>query len=126
MQGQFNIEDTADKYAHIVGNGTNDIKRSNAHTLDWSGNAWYAGTVEGAAMIVKSSTSGSAKRYKLSIGDDGKPVVTDLSDSSTAWSPDSIASLPTVTTSDSGKFLRVSASGAWAAEAISNAEEASF
>ena len=34
--------------------------------------------------------------------------------------------LPTVTTSDSGKFLRVSSTGAWAAEAISSAEEASF
>lgn len=34
--------------------------------------------------------------------------------------------LPTVTASDSGKFLRVSSTGAWTAEAISSAEEASF
>lgn len=33
------------KYAHIVGNGTSDDNRSNAHTLDWDGNAWYAGTL---------------------------------------------------------------------------------
>lgn len=31
------------KYAHIVGNGTADIARSNAHTLDWDGVPWYAG-----------------------------------------------------------------------------------
>jgi hypothetical protein len=31
-------------YAHIVGNGTNS-ERSNAHTLDWDGNAWFAGDV---------------------------------------------------------------------------------
>lgn len=43
VQGKYNIEDTANKYAHIVGNGTDDAKRSNAHTLDWKGNGWYAG-----------------------------------------------------------------------------------
>lgn len=49
VQGEYNVVDTASDegrgtYAHIVGNGTN-VKRSNAHTLDWSGNAWYAGNV---------------------------------------------------------------------------------
>lgn len=43
VQGKYNIEDTANKYAHIVGNGTSENNRSNAHTLDWEGNAWYAG-----------------------------------------------------------------------------------
>ena len=49
VQGKYNIEDTEGKYAHIVGNGdqsadTNwELKRSNAHTLDWEGNAWFAG-----------------------------------------------------------------------------------
>ena len=46
VQGQYNIEDTENKYAHIVGNGEDDSVRSNAHTLDWQGNAWYAGQVE--------------------------------------------------------------------------------
>jgi hypothetical protein len=32
-------------YAHIVGNGTKDSDRSNIHTLDWNGNAWYAGKI---------------------------------------------------------------------------------
>ena len=45
VQGKFNIEDTANKYAHIVGNGDSLITRSNAHTLDWEGNAWYQGEV---------------------------------------------------------------------------------
>ena len=44
-QGRYNIEDTANKYAHIVGNGRSDNARSNAHTLDWDGNAWFAGVV---------------------------------------------------------------------------------
>ena len=46
VQGRYNIEDAKDKYAHIVGNGTDDNKRSNAHTLDWKGNAWFAGEVQ--------------------------------------------------------------------------------
>lgn len=49
VQGTYNIEDTESKYAHIVGNGSKDehnrITCSNAHTLDWEGNAWFAGNV---------------------------------------------------------------------------------
>ena len=45
VHGKYNKEDTKDKYAHIVGNGTSDSKRSNAHTLDWDGNAWYQGDI---------------------------------------------------------------------------------
>lgn len=45
VQGKYNIEDSSNTYAHIVGNGTTPSQRSNAHTLDWSGNAWYAGKV---------------------------------------------------------------------------------
>lgn len=37
-----------------------------------------------------------------------------------------ITDLPAVTSEDSGKFLRVSSSGEWIAESISNAEGASF
>lgn len=44
-EGSYNIEDTEGKYLHIVGNGTSDTYRSNAHTLDGQGNAWYAGDI---------------------------------------------------------------------------------
>lgn len=44
-QGKFNIEDTENKYAHIVGNGSSKSSRSNAHTVDWNGNAWFKGDV---------------------------------------------------------------------------------
>lgn len=78
VQGQYNIEDTTGTYAHIVGNGTKEALRSNAHTLDWSGNAWYAGTVEGTAMIVKSSTEGSSKRFKITVDDSGVITATEI------------------------------------------------
>lgn len=45
VQGKFNIEDASNAYAHIVGNGSGTNSRSNAHTLDWDGNAWFAGDV---------------------------------------------------------------------------------
>lgn len=40
--GQCNIEDANDTYAVIVGNGTSDNARSNALTVDWTGNVQMA------------------------------------------------------------------------------------
>ncbi len=37
-----------------------------------------------------------------------------------------LSMLPTVTSTDSGKFLRVSSTGKWVVEAIASAEEANF
>ena len=45
VQGKYNEYDNAGKYLHIVGNGSSTANRSNAHTVDWEGNAWYAGDV---------------------------------------------------------------------------------
>jgi hypothetical protein len=54
VQGEYNIIDESyveddtnarSRYAHIVGNGLSHTERSNAHTLDWSGNAWFAGDI---------------------------------------------------------------------------------
>lgn len=38
VSGKYNVEDTNSTYAVIVGNGTADASRSNAFTVDWSGN----------------------------------------------------------------------------------------
>lgn len=78
VQGKYNIEDSSNTYAHIVGNGTKITARSNAHTLDWSGNAWYAGTVEGKALILPSSTEGSAKKFKITVDDSGTITATEV------------------------------------------------
>ena len=76
--GEYNSPDSSTAgaylrgmYVVIVGNGTSDSKRSNAHTLDWSGNAWFAGTVEGTGIILKSSTKGSNKRFLVTVDDAG-------------------------------------------------------
>lgn len=50
--GRANIEDKDRKYALIIGNGeinddytVDEEKRSNAHTVDWDGNAFYSGDI---------------------------------------------------------------------------------
>ncbi len=45
VQGKYNVEDTTNEYAHIVGGGESDTDRKNIHTLDWEGNAEFLGDV---------------------------------------------------------------------------------
>lgn len=68
VQGEYNIADDSTaaanargNYAHIVGNGTSDSARSNAHTLDWSGNAWFAGDVYVGSTSGTNKDAGSKK-----------------------------------------------------------------
>ncbi|MBP3479249.1 MAG: hypothetical protein J6K03_07185 [Oscillospiraceae bacterium] len=68
VQGKFNKVDSTDQYAHIVGGGSSDTDRKNIHTLDWSGNAMFAGTVEGTALILKSP---NGTRFQIAVDDDG-------------------------------------------------------
>ena len=51
VQGKYNVEDTEGTYAHIVGGGTDDTSRANIHTLDWNGNAAFAGDVTNGAGV---------------------------------------------------------------------------
>ena len=84
VQGKYNIEDKDRKYAHIVGNGAGDAKRSNAHTLDWQGNAWYSGKITTGAAPVEDMDL-TTKKYvddkvtslpQLSFNEAGELVVT--------------------------------------------------
>ena len=59
VQGIYNIEDTTS--AHIVGNGGDNYSRSNAHTLDWNGNAWFAGDVYTGSTSGTNKDDGSKK-----------------------------------------------------------------
>ena len=95
VQGKYNIEDKSGKYAHIVGNGTEDDKRSNAHTLDWHGVPWFQGRPQfgGTAQddgsqsvvangdkefILASSTEGSTKKFKVTVDDSGTLKATEI------------------------------------------------
>lgn len=37
VEGKYNVEDSNDKFAHIIGNGTANNARSNAFAIDWNG-----------------------------------------------------------------------------------------
>ena len=46
VQGKYNVKDSNGVYAHIVGGGTGSgMARKNIHTLDWHGNAMFAGGI---------------------------------------------------------------------------------
>ena len=46
-QGKFNIEDSSDKYAFIIGNGTDNNNRSNAFAVDWTGKIYVNNSENG-------------------------------------------------------------------------------
>lgn len=60
VQGRHNVEDASGVYADIIGNGSYS-KKSNAATVDWSGNAWYAGDVYVGSTSGINKDSGSKK-----------------------------------------------------------------
>ena len=60
VQGKFNIGG-GDTLAHIIGNGANIGSRSNAHTIDWDGNAWFAGDVYVGSTSGVNKDEGSRK-----------------------------------------------------------------
>lgn len=73
VQGKWNIIDSEKKYAHIVGNGEDSESLSNAHTLDWEGNAWYAKSVEAPTIYTNQVIllSSGNKKFALKVRDDG-------------------------------------------------------
>ena len=83
VQGKYNIEDKSNKYAHIVGNGKSGMERSNAHTLDWQGNAWFAGDVQAnnvpyviseKVVLTVPAASISAKKSEIDNANKNNPV----------------------------------------------------
>ena len=59
VEGKFNIEDTANKYAHIIGNGTSGFYLHNCFMVGWDG-----------AIYVQASDD-ATKMMKLTIKSDG-------------------------------------------------------
>ena len=83
VEGEYNIADPSTTavdsrgtYAHIVGNGTADDKRSNALTLTWSGDLWHSGklahgnkvTAEGSYSYAGGSETSAQGNYSHAEG----------------------------------------------------------
>ena len=92
VEGTGNVVDANSQYIHIAGNGDFGAL-SNAHTLDWAGNAWFSGNVYVGSTSGINRDEGSKK---LLVEDDMLITVEDI---------DSIcgANIQAVT-SDSGTF----------------------
>lgn len=78
VEGKCNIEDTEidmygmGKYLHIAGNGTDIDERSNAYTLDWDGNAWFAGGI----LL----TAPNGKKFKITVDNSGTLKTTEFTE----------------------------------------------
>ena len=86
---------TTGKYVFCIGNGADYIRRSNAHTLDWNGVAWFQGRPQfggnaqddgsqtvmangDTEIILKSSTTDSTKQFKITVDDSGTLTATEV------------------------------------------------
>lgn len=104
----YNKLNSVGKYAHIVGNGTSDTERSNAHTLDWNGVGWFQGglqvggeaqdngarnvLLEGDAVPIPTSATVGQTIAVKSVNENGKPVEWEATDFSTSGGSGCVAS----------------------------------
>ena len=86
VQGKYNIQDSNNTYAHIIGNGTSTT-RSNAYALTWTGDGKYAGHV-----YVGAGTDSTG----------GTRLIEDVQINSTSIASNGIANIPIATTSVAG------------------------
>ena len=81
VQGKYNVSDSTS--AFIIGNGTNENARSNAYTLDWSGNGVYAGKVTVGTAPTADMDVATKKYVDDTVsggGGGGSSTLSDLSD----------------------------------------------
>ena len=64
VQGRYNVLDTNKEFLHIVGNGSAEELRSNAHTIKENGEAWFQGEVYVGSTNGVNKDSGSVKLAK--------------------------------------------------------------
>ena len=121
VQGKYNVEDTANKYAHIVGNGEDANNRSNAHTIDWEGNAEYQGDVlanacngENPISLIDTANALNDKittPSKSAIGQILEVEEVDGEGKPTKWKCVEKPEVVTTTTDDKGKVVTVDSEG---------------
>ena len=56
VQGKYNKEDSASKYAFIIGNGTDENNRSNAFAIDWDGKIYIGNDTDGVDVSALATT----------------------------------------------------------------------
>lgn len=116
--GKYNVEDATS--IEIVGIGASSSDRSNARTLDGSGNEWLAGTINPVGGLIL--TSPNSTNYKFGVANDGKSI--SILDGSGTLVQTLCQELPSVSSTDDGKILKVS-NGTWAKSGLSASDFAS-
>lgn len=56
VEGKYNVKDTSDKFAFIIGNGTSDDARSNLFAIGWDGKLYINNATEGVDITVDKDT----------------------------------------------------------------------
>ena len=98
--GKYNIEDANDVYAVIVGNGT-AYTRSNAFTVDWSGNTEASGDITDGSGNVLSEKADASDYLPLTGGTlTGALNGTDINASENVVANDMLIDLPEYQTAD--------------------------
>ena len=98
VQGKYNVIDSNGEYVHIVGNGSSDSARSNAHTIKGNGETWFQGDVYVGSTSGTNKDAGSKKLATETYVDDavanaGGANIT----ASTTDLEDGVSALPTGT-----------------------------
>jgi hypothetical protein len=152
VSGRYNKKDEKNKFAVIVGNGEDeDVKdedgniitqnRSNAYTLNWEGDAWYAGRVkvgrsttdedEDLVLVSKDYLKSYVESYvesaikeafNITEADEGK--VLKVVDGKAVWVENEF---PEVKPEDEGRYLQiVNGAPTWVELDYQNAEEVAY
>ena len=79
------------KYAFIVGNGYDTGGTSNAHTLDWQGNGWYAGKL----TVGSAPTNNMDVATKQYVDNHSTPVTASSITSALGYTPANPSNIPT-------------------------------
>ena len=111
VEGKYNIEDTDETYAHIVGNGSSST-RSNAYTLDWDGNGVYAGKVTVGTAPINNMDVATKKYVDDSITALPEPMIFKGS----LGTGGTITTLPTASSSNEGFTYKVITAGTYASQ----------
>lgn len=67
--GRYNVADYTSRF--IIGNGISGTDRKNIFTVGSDGATYSASTYEGSALILRSTTEGSTKKFKITVDDTG-------------------------------------------------------
>ena len=69
VQGKYNVIDTTNAYAYIIGGGGSDANRDNIQTTTWAGNFWTKGTItDGSGNVLSNKIDKTTQATVSTLG----------------------------------------------------------